>query len=56
VKSRGKGGPLGSKPNARFGGNVRHIDHLQVGGQCDGGGLDGEDSWDGDKAVDVLEN
>jgi hypothetical protein len=34
---------------------MRHIDHLQVGGQCDGGGLDGEDSRDGDEAADVLE-
>jgi hypothetical protein len=35
---------------------VRHIDHLQVGGRCDGGGLDGEDSRDGDEAADVLEH
>jgi hypothetical protein len=56
AECRGKGGPLGSEPNARFGRNVRHIDHLEVGGRRDGGGLDGEDSRGGDKAADVLEH
>jgi hypothetical protein len=35
---------------------MRHIDHLEIGGRRDGGGLDGEDSRDGDEAADVLEH
>jgi hypothetical protein len=35
---------------------VRHIDNLEMGHRRDGGGLDGEDSRDGDEAADVLEH
>jgi hypothetical protein len=56
AECRGKGGPLGGEPNTRFGGNMRHIDHLEIGGRRDGGGLDGEDSQDGDEAADMLEH
>jgi hypothetical protein len=56
AKCHCEGSPLGGEPNARFGGNVRHIDDLEVGCRCDGGRLDGEDSWNGDEAADVLEH
>jgi hypothetical protein len=48
AECRGKGGPLGGEPNAWFGRNVRHIDHLEVGGRRDGGGLDGDIGETGD--------
>jgi hypothetical protein len=35
---------------------VRHIDHLEIGGQRDGSGLNGEDSRDSDEAADVFEH
>jgi hypothetical protein len=56
AECRGKGGPLGGEPNVGFGGNMRHIDHLEIGGRHDGSGLDGEDSRDGDEAADVFEH
>jgi hypothetical protein len=56
AECRGKGGPLGDEPNARFGGNVGYVDHLKVGSRRHGGRLDGENSRDSDEAVDVLEH
>jgi hypothetical protein len=54
AERRGKGGPLGGEPNARFGGNMGYVDHLKIGGRRHGGRLDGEDSRDGDEAADML--
>jgi hypothetical protein len=56
AERRGKGGPLGGEPNARFGGNMGYVDHLKIGGRRHGGRLDGEDSRDGDEAADMLEH
>jgi hypothetical protein len=51
-----KGRVLGELPILGLRGNVRDVDHLQIGGQCNRGGLEGHDTRDSDETMDMFEH